>query len=790
MGASVSTSQPLWETETVVGTTLVIFSSGSPCAANMSPSELLLAEAGLRLDAETYFLRHQPTPLLWKFFFVSSMDKEPKWQFTRLRIEGFLSDETVNSLCQHFKQGTRSTLQYIDLQLCTFASELETKILESVLERALQDLLIYVALKVPAKLTKFSAFVDEVSDCLYNIKVTKDKHVHESDLISSLSLKHCVVELELELALLLLKSPYTEHQRNLSKAVEVLKEARLLFTARWPERSVEHYDHNMSVLVDVMKGSIREDFRVFPPMLPPIRVLAMDGGGTRSVVITAALEALIKKLQVEEEEFFQSFDLLCGTSTGGVVAMGLVDRLTLSQLSEIFLDFEDSVFSFSFSDIFGRLHRRLWRGGWYRSQPLSDLYLKWFGSAWMCKTEPNTSQRCFVTTTCSQAAGRSILLRNYMVTDDEYSTRVRRWQAARATTAAPLYFDPLKVDQWVFLDGGIVSNNPAFLAYTEVRRLHPGREILLISCGTGAPPDSFEEKWWQRPGLRAGLMTASNSEATHRDLELLAEVTRDLYYVRLNPSLESELFTLDTCGKTLHTIMNQSRTYVEEEILDLDFLKQALFGTQGAWSKLDLRPHAKVTEEKLRWNTHFASNLILNVTMLCAAFCAPNFLQRLYPSPTSPLPLQSRHLYDVFLSHAWDSDREGRNTHERVGLVNAQLKDAGICTWFDQDRMEGNIVDQMTNGIENSALVIVFVTQAYMEKVMSNSDGNCKLEFNHSVRVKTTKRIISVVFEPCMKDTRDWMGALGGRMGDHLYIDMSKDEDATELISKIKTELR
>ena len=47
------------------------------------------------------------------------------------------------------------------------------------------------------------------------------------------------------------------------------------------------------------------------------------------------------------------------------------------------------------------------------------------------------------------------------------------------------------------------------------------------------------------------------------------------------------------------------------------------------------------------------------------------------------------------------------DNHERVRDVNKLLKELGFVTWFDDEKLTGNIVDQMTGGIDASAFVLV-----------------------------------------------------------------------------------
>ena len=58
-------------------------------------------------------------------------------------------------------------------------------------------------------------------------------------------------------------------------------------------------------------------------------------------------------------------------------------------------------------------------------------------------------------------------------------------------------------------------------------------------------------------------------------------------------------------------------------------------------------------------------------------------------------------------------DEEGRNNHARVERVHEGLKRRGLNMWFDSERMQDSILDQMIQGIDESDLVIVFITKKY-----------------------------------------------------------------------------
>ena len=127
---------------------------------------------------------------------------------------------------------------------------------------------------------------------------------------------------------------------------------------------------------------------------------------------------------------------------------------------------------------------------------------------------------------------------------------------------------------------------------------------------------------------------------------------------------------------------------------------------------------------------------------------------------------------DMFLSHDWGEDR--KTNHEKVARINKALQQLGYTTWFDQERMTGNIKDQIANGIENTKCFIAFITEKYHNKVVHANDTDyCRLEFNYA----SNKGIpmIAIVLESSMKDTGNWKGNVGLSLSTKMYVNMTGD---------------
>ena len=137
---------------------------------------------------------------------------------------------------------------------------------------------------------------------------------------------------------------------------------------------------------------------------------------------------------------------------------------------------------------------------------------------------------------------------------------------------------------------------------------------------------------------------------------------------------------------------------------------------------------------------------------------------------------------NVFLSHNWGKDEYGRNNHQRVSFINEELKARGYKTWFDEEKMTGNIDEKMARGIERTEGVIVFITRKYYEKVNgNNARDNCQKEFQHASNIKTREKMVPVVME---KLPIPWLGLVGINLGGEIYIDMSGDIENETYLSQ------
>eukprot|EP00976_Prorocentrum_cordatum_P064647 1177570-Prorocentrum_minimum.AAC.2 len=161
----------------------------------------------------------------------------------------------------------------------------------------------------------------------------------------------------------------------------------------------------------------------------------------------------------------------------------------------------------------------------------------------------------------------------------------------------------------------------------------------------------------------------------------------------------------------------------------------------------------------------------------------------MYVHPDQRKPQASiKIIFDAFFSHNWGND--GKN-HKLVGLVKKMLMEAGLNIWFDEERIRGNVQEQMQQGIDKSASVVVFITQQYIQKVNSdNISDNCQLEYKYAALQKHKRPLIPVLMDPAASNPADWVGPVAFHLAGELYIDLSTEDkmqkNIGQLINRIK----
>ncbi len=199
-----------------------------------------------------------------------------------------------------------------------------------------------------------------------------------------------------------------------------------------------------------------------------MRVLAIDGGGIRGLIPALVLAELERRA---ERQVFELFDLIAGTSTGGILACALCapDPLPASEVVKLYEDEGPEIFDRSLlkqiASLGGLTDER------YSSAGLVRVLDRHLGGV------PMTAATVPLLLTAYDTERRRI----HFLRSEGENSGASMVDAAHATSAAPTYFEPVRVGDATLIDGGVYALNPALCAYAE----QGGRVDLLLSLGTG-----------------------------------------------------------------------------------------------------------------------------------------------------------------------------------------------------------------------------------------------------------------------------------------------------------------
>jgi patatin-like phospholipase/acyl hydrolase len=217
------------------------------------------------------------------------------------------------------------------------------------------------------------------------------------------------------------------------------------------------------------------------------KILSIDGGGMRGLISVLVLKEIEKKTN---KNIGDMFDLITGTSTGGMITLGLTVtnngkvQYNCDNIKKMYIDDGTTIFQKNPFSLFGLLRPK------YSKKGLKDISEKYFNH----KLLKNTSTRVMINTFDIKKM-QPVLFRSYK----HKFKNIPMKTILRATTAAPTFFEPVKYNNKVLIDGGVFANNPLLIGLIEAQKLFNNEEILFISLGNSLTMEKYNynnsSKW-------------------------------------------------------------------------------------------------------------------------------------------------------------------------------------------------------------------------------------------------------------------------------------------------------
>ncbi|KAM6929003.1 calcium-independent phospholipase A2-gamma-like isoform 1-T2 [Lycodopsis pacificus] len=401
----------------------------------------------------------------------------------------------------------------------------------------------------------------------------------------------------------------------LALCVEALNEHLIRYPSckaiMWQERTAVTLLRKRRAYRDnqVLQSALRESLALIGYVDPVkgcgIRVLSIDGGGTRGVVPLQVLQLLEAETG---KKIHQLFDYICGVSTGAVLAFMLgLTHFSLEECADMYRRFGSEVFRQN--PLVGTMQMG-WSHSYYNTETWEKILREKLGSRVLIKTagdelSPKVSAVSAVVNWGTSP--KAFVFRNYNHKPGSLSryaggSACQMWQAVRASSAAPGYFQEFPIESDIHQDGGIILNNPCALAVHESRLLWPNQPFqCVLSLGTGRY-DNAKRGPTTSTSLRAKISnlisSATDTEGVHT---LLDELLAPDVYFRFNPMLNALVSLDESRPQALDQLQRDNQIYLERNRPKLARLCLVLGAERSAASRTKDWMSERAWEMKQRW---------------------------------------------------------------------------------------------------------------------------------------------------------------------------------------------
>ncbi|KAG7240721.1 hypothetical protein INR49_026610 [Caranx melampygus] len=298
-----------------------------------------------------------------------------------------------------------------------------------------------------------------------------------------------------------------------------------------------------------------------------IRVLAIDGGGTRGLL---ALQTLHKLQDLTGKRIHQLFDYICGVSTGAILAFMLgIFQIPLEECEEMYRKLGSDVFK---QNVIVGTVKMGWSHAFYDSEIWENILKERMGEG--CMIESARDPHCPKVSAVSTIVNRGLPLKAYVFRNYRLMPGVRShypgdckhkmWQAIRASSAAPGYFQEFVLGKDLHQDGGLLINNPTALAIHECKCLWPNTPLqCVLSLGTGRYETAGKNNTTYtslKTKLTNVISSATDTEEVHAMLDAL--LPPDTYF-RFNPYMSEDIPLNESRLEKLNFLKGEGERYLE-----------------------------------------------------------------------------------------------------------------------------------------------------------------------------------------------------------------------------------
>jgi hypothetical protein len=210
------------------------------------------------------------------------------------------------------------------------------------------------------------------------------------------------------------------------------------------------------------------------------RILAIDGGGIRGIIAARILVEIEKRAG---KPLAASFDLIAGTSTGGIIACGLGVGMTAQALLDLYVQRGAAIFSTNLWQTVGTLDGL--SGPKYDAAPLEGILKEVLGDKTLADCTTKIEVPSYAIELPPPERGPGSYFFKSWTGPNAFLRDIGRATSAAETYFAPYRFANLTGAMGAYCDGGTFADSPGACALADARQLWPAEPLLLVAVGTG-----------------------------------------------------------------------------------------------------------------------------------------------------------------------------------------------------------------------------------------------------------------------------------------------------------------
>lgn len=241
------------------------------------------------------------------------------------------------------------------------------------------------------------------------------------------------------------------------------------------------------------------------------RILTIDGGGIKGIFPTCFIEQL-EINYLNGNSITDYFDLICGTSTGGIIALGLGTGIKASELSKLYIEKGNDVFPYKYRCL-KKLQQNVYAP--YNSNQLKIILQGVFKDKKLKESKVRLCIPSFEGVHSEVYVFKTPHHLDFKKDGEELMLKV-----ALSTSAAPTFLRSFKDSGYIFVDGGVWANNPCMIGLIEALssfNVQRGN-IKILSIGCGETPYIVENTmlvggFWQWRKIIKGAMHLQSQNA-------------------------------------------------------------------------------------------------------------------------------------------------------------------------------------------------------------------------------------------------------------------------------------